>query len=77
MTNSPNPMDKKMTALDGLAGPAVWNYSGVSMQQKQTAWQAAHAAAKNIKNLKNQAAKRRQIALWCQMVKQALKGGSA
>jgi len=39
-------------------------------------WKAAHAAAKNIKKLKNPAAKRRQIVLWCQMVKSAMKGGA-
>ena len=45
------------------------------MTQKQTKWQIAKRMAENVKVLKNPAAKRRQIALWCQMVKQAMKGG--
>lgn len=43
--------------------------------KKHTAWQLAQRLADNVKVLKNQAAKRRQIVLWCQAVKQALKGG--
>jgi hypothetical protein len=47
------------------------------MKQKNTAWQVANAQAANIKMLKSPIAKRRQIVLWCQMVKKAMKGGEA
>lgn len=50
--------------------------TGDSMQQKQSAWQVAKAQAANIKMLKSPIAKRRQIVLWCQMVKKAMKGGA-
>ena len=46
------------------------------MKQKNTAWQVANAQAANIKMLKSPIAKRRQIVLWCQMVKKAMKGGA-
>ena len=46
------------------------------MKQKNTDWQVAKAQAVNIKMLKNPIAKRRQIVLWCQMVKKAMKGGA-
>ena len=45
------------------------------MTQKQAAWKLAKRLADNVKVLKNTAAKRRQIVLWCQMVKKAMKGG--
>ena len=46
------------------------------MTQKLTDWQVAKAQAANIKMLKSPIAKRRQIVLWCQMVKKAMKGGA-
>jgi hypothetical protein len=46
------------------------------MEQKNTDWQVAKLQAANIKMLKNPKAKRRQIVLWCQMVKKAMKGGA-
>jgi hypothetical protein len=46
------------------------------MNQKQIAWQVAKRQAENIKMLKSPEAKRRQIVLWCQMVKKAMKGGA-
>ena len=45
--------------------------------KKQAAWKLAKRLADNVKVLKNTAAKRRQIVLWCQMVKKAMKGDNA
>lgn len=42
----------------------------------KSAWKIAKAQAANIKTLKSPIAKRRQIVLWCQMVKKAMKGGA-
>lgn len=39
-------------------------------------WQHVHQLAANIHQLKHPAVKRRQIVLWCQAVKLAMKGGA-
>lgn len=44
---------------------------------KNDAWKQAEKMAANVKALKSPAAKRRQIVLWCQMVKKAMNCGSA
>lgn len=46
------------------------------MMTSKSAWKIAKAQAANIKVLKSPAAKRRQIVLWCHMVKKAMKGGA-
>ena len=43
---------------------------------KTTVWKQAEKLAANVKALRSPIAKRRQIILWCQMVKKAMKGGA-
>jgi hypothetical protein len=50
-------------------------FKGTCFMLRTKKWQIAKRMAENVKVLKNPAAKRRQIALWCQMVKQAMKVG--
>ena len=67
---------QKKTALDWLAGRAVCEQQlETIMPEKTVSWKRANQMAKHIKTIKNQAVKRRQIVLWCQMVKLAMAGG--